>query len=337
MKNSYEYLKELIKTKSTRCFKADSASEFELWRKEFVNWLQEIFINMGVNRSEPEVFNLEITDRKDYYACKRIDIQFHNPEFNLTVSGTILEPFEKNGAGIVCQHGHGKFGRLPIIGDLSNEEMLDEGDIHRYGFGLRFAQAGFTVIAIDLFNFGERSMPPTGREKCDMLGHFLNLFGINLVALQLSDIRHAISVLSSWDGVDPERIGMAGLSQGGRMTMFTTAFDERIKVAVASGSCNTYRDRIETLSGACGAQIVPGLLPDADTPEIFSAIAPRPLQLQWGNKDKLIMPEPAEKSIEYIKKCYSASGNAQNFYVDKFEGGHEFDFEPALKWFVKYL
>jgi dienelactone hydrolase len=335
--NSYDYLKNLIDTESSRRFSADYQAKFESWRQDFLAWLRGLFLNFGVKLPAPGVFDLKIMDEQKCDGFKRIDIQFRNPEFNLIVPGTVLEPVEKNDAGIICQHGHGKFGRLPVIGETSSEEMIEERDKFNYDFGLKFAQAGFTVIAIDLFNFGQRSLPRIGRDKCDVLANFLNLFGINLVALQLSDIRHAISVLSSWNGVDPRRIGMAGLSLGGRMTMFATAFDERIKVAAASGSCNTYRDRIEKLAGACGAQIVPKLLPDADTPEIFSAIAPRPLQLQWGRKDPLIISETAQEGIDYISRCYSASGFPEHFYLDSFEGGHEFDFKPALEWFNKYL
>lgn len=337
MKTNYDYLKDLIKTESSRRFTGNSPVELDLWRNEFINWLQNLFYQLGVKLTPPKIFDLTIINEQDYESCKRIDIQFKNPEFNQVIPGTILEPNKKNGAGILCQHGHGKFGRLPIIGEISNAEMVEERDRFGCDFGLKFAQYGFTVIAIDLLNFGQRSLPVAGRDKCDMLAHFLNLFGVNLVAVQLSDIRHAISILSSWNGVDPERIGMAGLSLGGRMTMFSAAFDQRIKVAVASGSCNTYRDRIEKLSGACGAQIVPNLLPDADTPEIFSALAPRPLQLQWGRHDSLIIPEPAQKGIEYIKKCYSISGNLKKFELNYFEGGHEFNFGPAVKWFNKYL
>lgn len=337
MKNAHEYLKDLIKTSSKRRFRGNSSDEFDLWRQEFTAWLQSLFANLNVSPSIPQVPDLQIASEEKYNGCKRLDILFENPEFNTTVSGTILEPFEPNGAGVVCQHGHGKFGRLPVIGEQSSQEMREEKDRFNCDFGLKFAQAGFTVIAIDLFNFGQSALYSGGRDKCDIMGNFLNLFGINLTALQVSDIRHAISVLSAWNRVDPQRIGMAGLSLGGRMTMFVAALDERVKAAVASGSCNTYRDRIEKLSGACGAQIVPNLLPDADTPEVFSALAPRPLQLQWGKKDPLIIPDYTVEAIEQIKKCYSISGNPEKFCLDYFDGGHEFDFKPALDWITKWL
>jgi hypothetical protein len=113
--------------------------------------------------------------------------------------------------------------------------------------------------------------------------------------------------------------------------------DERIRVAVAAGACNTFRDRIALLSGACGAQVVPGMLPHADTPEVFACIAPRPLQLQWGSQDPLIPAEPAARGIAHIESCYAAARHPEMFAVHRFDGGHEFALQPALAWFERWL
>jgi hypothetical protein len=121
------------------------------------------------------------------------------------------------------------------------------------------------------------------------------------------------------------------------MTMFTSAVDERIRVAVVSGAHNTFRDRVGLQAGLCGAQIVPGIMPGADTPDILGSLAPRPLQVQWGQSDSLIIREPAEAGIAQIERCYEAAGHPQRFVVDTFEGGHAFHFEPALSWFNRWL
>ncbi len=170
-----------------------------------------------------------------------------------------------------------------------------------------------------------------------MLGLFMLLYGRNLVVQQVSDIRFAISVLSSRQEVDPERLGMAGISQGGRMAMFTAALDRRIKAVVAAGSCNTFADRTAKAAGLCGAQIVPGIMPYADTPDIFASIAPRPLQLQMGSKDPVIAPKAAREGIEHVERCYREAAAAEKLSVERFEGGHEFRFESARQWFDRWL
>ena len=121
------------------------------------------------------------------------------------------------------------------------------------------------------------------------------------------------------------------------MTMYTAAMDERIRVAVASGSCNTFADRVSLRQGACGAQILSGLMPDADTYDLFGSLAPRPLQLQWGRRDPLIIHEPAQAGVRQIERCYRAAGAADRFEVHPFEGEHVFAFEAAQRWLDRWL
>jgi dienelactone hydrolase len=337
---SYEYLQRLVNQDITRRFKGTGADAFMGWKKDFGNWLLGLFEGYGYRPgAEPE--NVAVLSESQWHGLKRTELTFTSLD-DLIVPATVLEPpIGKNkGAGIVCQHGHGDWGRLPIIGDRSTPEIAAELDRFQYDFGLNLALEGYTTIAIDLFGFGSRvesRRSHQGRDHCDMLGLFMALFGRNFVVQQVSDIQRAIGILADWPGVDAGRIGMAGLSQGGRMTMFTTALDERIKVAVVSGSHNTFKDRVGLQAGLCGAQVVPGIMPGADTPDILASIAPRPLQLQWGLQDSLIIWEPAKAGIAQIERCYHEAGHDDRFTVTKFDGGHMFDFQPALAWFDKWL
>lgn len=332
------YLRRLAEGAHDRRFTGDGEEAFAVWRQSFLAWLRDLLAPHGA-AAAPPVPPHERRRTAAWRGGRRTELRFLNPAFDLTVPVTVLEPEGGgNGAGVLCQHGHGQFGRLPVIGDDTTPGKATELAEYSYDFGLRLAAAGYTVIAIDLINFGERAMPsPPSRDRCDMLGLWMGLFGANLVAQQLSDIRCAFSILAEWEGVDPGRIGMCGLSQGGRMTMYATALDDRIKAAVASGACNTCRDRVTLASGLCGAQIVPGLMPHADHPDIFASIAPRPLQVQWGRDDPLVIPEYAEPGIDHIKRAYAAAGVADRLGVDTFDGGHEFHFATALEWFGRWL
>jgi dienelactone hydrolase len=243
----------------------------------------------------------------------------------------------------VCQHGHGNHGRLAVIGDGGDTDRAREIRDLRYDYGLALAQSGYHVAAIDLFGFGSRTEPRapfarrTGRDPCDLAALFLSIAGMSSVALQVNEIRRAVTLLQETEGVAAERIGMAGLSLGGRMAMYAGAVDPRLKVLVASGACNTFRDRVAMMSGACGAQILPGLFPRADTPELFAAMAPRPLQIQWGIRDPLIVAEYAEAGIDRIERAYRAAQAEDRLSVHRFDGGHEFEHAPAVAWFDRWL
>ncbi len=338
---SSEYLKNLAETEITGRFRDSGAKDFNDWKRNFVQWLLDLFQEYEYSQDH-SVKNMRIVNESEWHGLRRIETRFENSDYHLIVPATILEPpkHKNKGAGIVCQHGHGNWGRLPVIGDRGKPEIVQEIDRFQYDFGLQFALEGYTIVAIDLFGFGERTASGesrSGRDPCDMLGLFMLLYGRNLVVEQVSAIQRAITLLADWPGVDAERIGMAGLSQGGRMTMFASALDERIKVAVVSGSHNTFRDRVATQAGLCGAQIVPKMMPYADTPDILASIAPRPLQIQWGLKDPLIIHGPAKEGIAHIERGYHEAGSDEHFMVDTFDGGHVFDFRPALAWFDKWL
>lgn len=329
-----DVLKALLAGRQGFRFGGGDREEFAAWRRRFLRRFRGLFAPFGGIGPTPPSPRFKITSTGTWHGCRRTDLTYVNPASGMGVPATILEPAGvAREAAVLCLHGHGTFGRLSIIGDRSTPEKAAEVECYKYDYGLHLAQAGYTVLAIDLLGFGARALPPQPRRHgCDVFQCFLGLFGANLLALQISDVRLGLSLLSGWRGVDPRRVGMAGLSYGGRMTMFTAALDTRVRAAVAAGCCNTYRDRIEALSGACGAQIVPGLLNVGDTPDLFGAIAPRSLQVQWGRRDALIPAGPARKGIRQIRRCYAATGAPDRFNLRMMDGGHEFDSPAAVKW-----
>lgn len=334
------YLERLCGSAIKRRFNGCGKAEFESWKSGFSGWLRELFARNGLAPGNPEPPLSKVIAETRLGDLRRIDLRFYNPEFQTVVPATVLEPAKSihNGAAILCQHGHGNFGRLSVVGDNSNPKITEEIHRYNYDYGLRLAESGYTVVAIDLMRFGERALPDTcARPDCDAVSLSLQLFGVNLLALNISDIRHALSLISSWPGVDAGRVGMCGLSYGGRLTMFTTALDERIKAAVSSGASNTYADRVQVNIGPCGCQNLPGLLPEADTPDIFASVAPRPLQVQYGLSDPLIVKAPAEEGFAHIERCYKEAGAPGGFNVDRFRGGHVFHLQPAFEWFNKWL
>jgi Abhydrolase family len=338
--NAQEYMCKLTKQTSATRFNGTTPDEFNTWKTECLATLWPRMTAGGLRRETPGVPEMETLGTEDWHGLKRTELRFHNADYDLVVPATILQPpsGKANGAGILCQHGHGDFGRLPLLGDRGTPEKVAELERYDYDFGLQIAKAGYTVIAFDLINFGERALPrQPGRDACDLLGLWTSLFGLNMVSLMVSDVRHALSILAQWDGVDGDRLGMTGLSQGGRITMYTTALDERIKVSIVSGSSNTYRDRIEARAGICGVQIVPNILPDIDTPDIFATITPRPLQVQRGLTDGVLNQKAAAAGIAHLEKCYAAAGVPNNFMAHVFDGGHLYRSGPAIEWFDKWL
>ena len=239
--------------------------------------------------------------------------------------------------GLLCLHGHSQFGKDSVAGIDNSPERKHEIDTKGYNFGQKFAEQGYVTLVPDMRGFGERgSNYPNPRVDYCMRNYLCaTLMGTTVVALHLCDLEAALDVLQSLDYVDGALLGCAGLSLGGRMAMMISAMDPRVKIAVPSSCLSMYQERYQALK-RCGAQLIPGLLQYGDTPEIFSLIAPRPMVIEWGLKDRLAPHDWAERSLTRIRKAYEAAGAIDQFFLDQFDGGHQFNTEVALdalnKW-----
>jgi dienelactone hydrolase len=219
-------------------------------------------------------------------------------------------------AGVLALHGHGPRGHLAI----------GEGDA-----GRTLVRRGYVVVAPCFTPFGVRlGKEDYGKQDaCGVTFVRLQLLGKLLIAENLRDSLWALEFLAARPEVDANRLGCVGLSYGGRMTMLTAALEPRIKVAVVAGALNVMQERIQVKYG-CGAQVIPGLLKYGDVPEIGSLIAPRPAVWQWGTEDALIKRDWAEEAAKRMRSAYEALGAADNFVIDRFEGGHAWHWEGAL-------
>ncbi len=246
---------------------------------------------------------------------------------------------EKNpAAGVLCVHGHGSHGHHPIAGRSDLPGVAKSIASANYDYGLQFVRRGYVVAAPCMIPFGRRlDKNGYGRsDPCAITFIRMQALGQLSIAANLRDLRWCIDLLSSRPEVKAERIGCAGLSYGGRMTMMATAMDERIKVAAVSGAFNLLQERI-TKRYSCGSQIVPGLLKYGDYSEIGSLIAPRPCVWEVGSNDGLVTPKWAKLFRERLERIYKAYGVSGNLKIDEFDGGHRWNGEVAFPLFDKVL
>ena len=163
-----------------------------------------------------------------------------------------------------------------------------------------------------------------------------SMYGINILDLHIQDGRAAIDVLASRPEVDDDRIGCIGNSYGGRTAMWLTVFDQRIKACVPAGCMNTFRERSLKLS-SCGIQYLPGLLQYGDVPEVFSLIAPRPMQLQAGRRDPLITPADRDAILKTVQSAYRILNAESNFDYVLHPEGHLLSWGRAASFLKMHL
>jgi hypothetical protein len=157
-----------------------------------------------------------------------------------------------------------------------------------------------------------------------------------LMAERLWDLIRCVDFLLSMPEVDRRRIGCAGLSLGGEMAMWLGAMDERIAATVSAGFLTTM-NHMEQNHCICWKS--DGLRELVDYADIYSLIAPRPLQCQNG------LLEPAGQScvplarqaMEEIMTIYKDLGEPENVILDVREEGHVIDLPGLLYFFEKHL
>jgi dienelactone hydrolase len=255
----------------------------------------------------------------------------------------VIRPHTAKGTlpAIVCLHGSSgsrdsmvtkKFGRgewTRYGRDKPHQRLL--------GWARELARRGYLVLAMTQLGLDSRMPDTSARNKV------LLLRGRNVMGAIIYEIRQAVTYLQSRPDVDPQRIGMTGMSFGGITTFYTWLVDERIAAAApicgGVGSLDVYSE-----IGSRGYHgiywWIPDILTKGDQGDFAAAMAPRPLML-WAPLDDIGMPkEGVSRFLVPAEAAYQRSGKPENLIVHRPPGEHSFTMEAfdAMKaFFDRYL
>ena len=245
-----------------------------------------------------------------------------------------LAPGEKR-PGLLVLHGHIPKGTDAMCG--ARPSGMADGARRRYA--LSAVHSGYVALAPAWWGWAGRDGHEDrvgNRDRCNVIQMAAAMYGLNVLALHIQDGQAALDVLASRPEVDPDRLGCLGNSYGGRTTMWLTVFDGRIKACIPSGCMNTFRERSLKLS-SCGIQYLPGLLRYGDVPEVFSLIAPRPMQLQCGELDALITPSDRDAMESTVRRAYRLLNAEENLDYARHPEGHLLIWERTEAFLGKHL
>jgi dienelactone hydrolase len=184
------------------------------------------------------------------------------------------------------------------------------------------------------------------------------------------DIWRTIDYLQTRGDVDPDRIGMIGISKGGIETWLAAAVDERVKVAVPAisvqsfrwsldhdrwqGRANTIKDAHEAVAADLGeprvnarvcralwSKVIPGILDEFDAPSMLRLFDGRSLLILNGEKDPNCPIEGAELAFAAARAAFHEARADDQLKIMVAQGaGHTVtkeQQEAALDWFVAWL
>jgi hypothetical protein len=225
---------------------------------------------------------------------------------------------------VLVQHGIGSTPETPFRG----------GNYHQYAKEL--LNAGFAVIV---------PMNLRSVERRNRIERLCRLADISLPGIELERVKHLLDIVLSEPAVDPERVGMWGVSLGGMATMFWMPLEPRIKAGVVSGWFNHRRNKmvIPDKRYSCFLEtkeehaFFTGWLGEFTDHDVVSLICPRPLLIQHGKKDGIAHWPQVQEEFDIARTHYEKLNIGDRMQINIHEGGHEAIIETGVGFMKKWL
>lgn len=323
-------------------------------RREVIRDRLKIILGTPPKTKPPIAGTIIEETTRDNHILRKLTFQ---PEPNEVVSSYLLVPKNLSGKTpvIICPHQTTQAGKNEPAGLAGNPELQT---------ALHLVQRGYVTFTYDALCFGERHDAASGHYG-DAIPFYRRHPGWSLLGKMVWDLSRALDYLLTLDFIDPIRVGCVGHSHGGITTLFSMAFDERIKVGASNCGFDTFRIDGNVWRWSHATALMPRLgfyvrspyinmdsyraFPDSEvvqTPfemhELIALIAPRPLFLSTSDED-FVFPNAgwsARQSLSRLAPVYQLLNNPDALGSHFFSGGHHFPSDVsrrAYDWLDRWL
>ncbi|MSU65789.1 MAG: xylan esterase [Opitutus sp.] len=215
---------------------------------------------------------------------------------------------------------------------------------------LNLVKKGFIVLAIDPIGQGERLQYLDPGKGESVIGSSTKehsypspqafLIGKSVARYYAWDGIRGIDYLVSRSEVDPQRVGVHGLSGGGTQTAYISALDERVAASAPAGYITSYRRLMESVGVQDGEQnFLHGIVRGIDHPDFLEIRAPRPTLIMATTRDFFSI-QGARESYTEAKRIYALTGHPENLAITEDDFGHGYtrkNREAMYAFFQKHL
>lgn len=270
----------------------------------------------------PVPLDVKILGEKRVGPLVRRKIAYHTYSPDRRVSAWLFLPEGTRAAkvpAVLCLHQTVAIGK---------DEPAGLGPNPNLRYALELAERGYVTLAPDYPSFGEYRAdfdPKEGYASGTMQAIYDNV--------------RALDLLQSLPQVDGERIGCIGHSLGGHNTMFTAAFDRRIKALVSNcGFTRFHKYYGGKLKGWTSPRYMPLIAtrydndPDRvpfDFTEIVATFAPRAFLASSPLHDENFEVSGVRDVIAAARPIYALYGKPENLAANYPNSQH--DFPPAAR------
>ena len=311
----------------------------EMWSQKEQQIRSKILDILGPFPSSRGDLNPKVVKEREFEEYTRKKIVFIS-EPGDTIPAYLLVPknLSKPTPAIIALHQTIQLGKKEPVGIEGKSSLA---------YGLHLVKRGYVVLAFDQICFGERHSIRANHYG-DAIKFYLNHPRWSVMGKMIWDVKIAIDYLQTLNFVDKQRIGCIGHSHGGYGTIFATAFDERIKVAVSNCGFTTFRADGRTYRWAMATALMPKLgfydnnieMVPFDFHEVISLIAPRPFLIIAPQKDAGWKIDGVNEAYDRAMEVYKLLGADEKLKKYSPNCGHEFPLElreKAYNWFDKWF
>ena len=189
--------------------------------------------------------------------------------------------------------------------------------------GIWFARHGYVCLIVDTLQLGEIAATHHGTYNENRW--WWHSRGYTSAGVECWNGVRGIDYLISRDDVDPDRIGVTGISGGGAATFWVAAADERVSVAVpVSGMADLpayVPNRV--INGHCDCMFLYNTF-QWPWVRIAALVAPRPLLFVNSDQDSIFPMDVNDRVITRLERLYSLYGAGDRVDSMVSIGGHAY-------------
>lgn len=307
------------------------------WEQKCGQILDSMQAAMGQlpDRSDLPPLDIQVTDSLKENNYVRYTISFtvaDNEQLPAYLYVPIQKDKKKRLPAMLASQPTGSFGKKIVDGQSPGCKNC--------AYGKELAQRGYVVIAPDYPSFGDLKDYDFKTDRYQS-GTMKSIF----------DDMRCVDLLQARKDVDPDRIGVIGLSLGGHDAIFVGAFDTRLKVIVSScgwtlmhyyddGNKEAQKKYGGKLWGWAQDRYMPlfrdkyNLDPDKipfDFDEVIATLAPRAFFSSSSLNDSNFDIRGVKKGIAVVAEVYRFLGAEDNLQFRYPEAQHDFPPEVRLQ------
>ncbi|ARX87704.1 DegT/DnrJ/EryC1/StrS aminotransferase [Streptomyces alboflavus] len=283
-------------------------------------------------RVERAPLDITAVDTRDETGLRREHLTLNSPVRG-AFQATLLAPADRTEAApgpAVLVFG-GKNARLE---HLTGERPPDFPDRN---IAEHLARAGFVTLTFEHGIGGLDDERRAGREEGALLAHVFALTGRSLLGALVGDTLGALDVLTAHPLVDADRVGLFGHSLGAAVALHTALLTPRPLPVCAASHLGSYPALFERLLTGYEGAVLPGILEYADLGDLYAALAPTPLHLQYGTADSYLEPADARAAAATVRGGYAAADAGDHLDVHELPMGHGTHVRHTIDFFTRTL